>query len=63
MSIENNNPINSNKINDLNCVQPISPPHSNNISFNENNNSFQQKSFYIDNNNFKIDNNLLKNNY
>ena len=61
MSIENNNPINSNKINDLNCVQPISPPHSNNISFNENNNSFQQKSFYIDNN-FKIDNNLLKDN-
>ena len=62
MSIENNNPINSNKINDLNCVQPISPPHSNNISFNENNNTFKQKSFYIDNN-FKIDNNLLKNNY
>ena len=62
MSIENNNPINSNKINDLNCVQPISPPHSNNISFNENNNSFQQKSFYIDNN-FKIDNNLLKSNF
>ena len=63
MSIENNNPIYSNKINDLNCVQPISPPHSNNISFNENNNSFQQKSFYIDNNNFKIDNNLLKSNF
>jgi len=62
MSIDNNFPIYSNKINDLNCVQPISPPHSNNISFNENNNSFQQKSFYIDNN-FKIDNNLLKSNF
>ena len=64
MSIENNFPIYSNRITDLNCAQPISPPHSNNLSFNENNNTtFQQKSFYIDHNNFKVDLNLLKNNF